>query len=451
MTFKNISDNIFCKEEKGCTKYTLFVSLEREMMMKKDFSKICIRTILTYFVIILMICLLRIFDVNIFGIKYDNNLLNVFSDFVGKYKLENIWYSITLYIYTYMILSISCKDNSKKMRNYAFVVTLIGIPFKFLTNTTSNLFLKGILEIIFLIIPPIIYNKKIKKSFINTLIYIFINTLFQMSALYCKNIDYVNNVFIMNIMLDIDYIIIQLLFYYYYFNREEVRELWEMVVGLFLDLWHGFTQLLVLFLESLKHLIYGLKNHKNTIKKVLKLKKKERIDNIVFLSIYYLLTLFWNVFTIVLVIIVAKINNMTITIIFVIFSFLFNKGKFGKPLHLKSAFYCFIISNVSYYFISRLTLPIGTSYLVPILIGVLMSYYTSLIVKYTTKELYKGMKEDELRSICEVKHIEKYKVDLLVDYYCNKMNYVQLHIKYRYSIDRLRHMKMEYAKEFKNR
>ena len=79
-----------------------------------------------------------------------------------------------------------------------------------------------------------------------------------------------------------------------------------------------------------------------------------------------------------------------------------------------------------------------------------MSYYTSLIVKYTTKEIYKGIKENELRELCTIKHLEKYKTDFLVDYYCNKMNYVQLHFKYKYSIDRLRHMKMEYLKEFKN-
>ena len=79
-----------------------------------------------------------------------------------------------------------------------------------------------------------------------------------------------------------------------------------------------------------------------------------------------------------------------------------------------------------------------------------MSYYTALIVKYNTKEIYKGIKEDELRELCEIKHLDKYKIDFLVDYYCNNMNYVQLHFKYKYSIDRLRHMKMEYIKEFKN-
>ena len=337
------------------------------------------------------------------------------------------------------------------MKIYALIITLIGIPFKFFTNTISNLLLCSIIEILFLIIPPIIYNKEFKRTIINIVCCLIINTLFQILTLFCKNIEYtVGRAFITNIMFDIDYIIIFILFYNYYFEREEVKELWEMVVGLLLDLWRGFTQLLVSLLELSKHLIYGLKKHINTIKKVLKSKKKERIDNIAFLSIYYLLTLFWNVFTIILIIFIAKINNMAITILFVLFAFLFNKGKFGKPLHLKSAFYCFIISNISYYFISRLTLPIGTSYLVPILIGVLLSYYTALIVKYTAKEIYKGITEQELRDICKLKKIEKYKVDFLVDFYCNKMNYVQLHFKYKYSIDRLRHMKMEYLKEIKN-
>ena len=419
--------------------------------MKKDFNKICIRTILTYFIIITIILLLKIINIDYFGIKYDNNLINTFSDFINKYKLENVWYSITLYIYTYFILSISCKDNSKKMKIYALIITLIGIPYKFFTNTIIDLKLKFILEFIFLLIPPIVYKKEFKRTIKNIIIYLIINTLFQMSALYCKNIVYANDKsLLMNMMFDIDYIIISLLFYYYYFNQKEVKELWEMVVGLLSDLWHGFTQLLVFFLESSKHLIYGLKKQISTIKKVLKSKKKEKLDNIVFLSVYYLLNIFWNVFTVILIIFIASINNMTITIIFVIFAFLFNKGKFGKPLHLKSAFCCFIVSNISYYFVSRLTLPIGTSYLVPILIGVLISYYTSLIVKYNTKEIYKGISESELREICEIKHLDKYKIDFLVDYYCNNMNYVQLHFKYRYSIDRLRHMKMEYLKEFKN-
>ena len=421
--------------------------------MKKSFSKVCIRTILTYFVIISVIILLKIINIDYFGIKYDNNMINKFAEFVVSHKLENIWYSITLYIYTYIILSISCKDRSKKMKIYALIVTLIGIPFKFFTNYIKNIIplLKAILEILFMFVPIIIYQKSFKKGLKNGFVAILLNCMFQIITSFCKNVDlYIINEFVTNIMFDIDQILIMLLFYYYYFERKEVRDIWEMVVGSLLDLWHGFMQLPVSFLELSRHLIYGLKKQLSTIKKVLKSRKREKIDNIAFLSIYYLLTLFWNIFTIVLIVLIARINNVAITIVFIMFAFLFNKGKFGKSLHLKSAFWCFIISNISYYFISRLTLPIGTSYLVPILIGVCMSYYTSLLVKYTTKELYKGINEEELREICLLKGLDEYKIKFLTDIYCNNMNYVQLHFKYKYSLDRLRHMKMKYLKELKN-
>ena len=389
-------------------------------------------------------------NVDYFDIKYDNNMINIFAKFIVNHKLENIWYSITLYIYTYMILSISCKDHSKRMKIYALIITLIGIPFKFFTNTIQNNYLRYLLEFMFLLISPIIYTKSF-KVLKQTILFLMINTIFQNITGFCKNINVKDfNEFITNIMFDIDYIIILILFYYYYFEREEVKELWEMVVGYLSDLLHGFMRLPGSFLELLKRLIYGLKKQLSIIKKELKSKTKEKIDNIIFLSIYYMLTLFWNIFTIFLIIFIARINNVAITILFIMFAFLFNKGKFGKTLHLKSAFWCFIISNILYYFISRLTLPIGTSYLVPILIGVYMSYYTALLVKYMTKNIYKGIPESELREICNLKLLDKYKIEFLVDFYCNKMNYVQLHFKYKYSLDRLRHMKMEYLKELKN-
>lgn len=203
--------------------------------MKKDFSKICIRTILTYFAIISMICCLKAFHIDCFGIKYDNSVLNYFSDFVTKNGLENIWYSITLYIYTYFILSISCSDNSKRMKIYSLIITLIGIPFKFFTNTISNEYLRYLFEFIFLLVPPIIYKKNI-KILKQVFLFLIINTLFQVITGFCKNVDVKTyNKFITNIMFDIDYIIMQLLFYHYYFERKEVKDLWAMVVGKLCD------------------------------------------------------------------------------------------------------------------------------------------------------------------------------------------------------------------------
>ena len=62
--------------------------------MSKNFDKVCIRTILTYFVIIFMIILLKIINIDYFGIKYDNSMINKFAEFVVNHGLENVWYSI---------------------------------------------------------------------------------------------------------------------------------------------------------------------------------------------------------------------------------------------------------------------------------------------------------------------------------------------------------------------
>ena len=69
---------------------------------------------------------------------------------------------------------------------YALIVTLIGIPFKFFTNYIKTLIppLKVVLEVFFMIIPPIVYTKKVKHTLKNIIIYIFVNVFFQHITLY---------------------------------------------------------------------------------------------------------------------------------------------------------------------------------------------------------------------------------------------------------------------------
>lgn len=54
--------------------------------MKKDFCRICIRTILTYSIIILIICLLKAFNIDYFDIKYDNDFYIVINSLVNDYN-----------------------------------------------------------------------------------------------------------------------------------------------------------------------------------------------------------------------------------------------------------------------------------------------------------------------------------------------------------------------------
>ena len=60
-----------------------------------------------------------------FGLDVNNKIIILINNFVEKYNIELLWYAITLYIYTFVILSITCNDNSDKMKLY----TLVIIPF----------------------------------------------------------------------------------------------------------------------------------------------------------------------------------------------------------------------------------------------------------------------------------------------------------------------------------
>ena len=81
--------------------------------MKKDIDKLLSRTLFTYFTILFVIFILKMFGLNYFGLDTGNKLVNKINDFILYWRLENVWYAITLYINGYVIFSITCNDISK--------------------------------------------------------------------------------------------------------------------------------------------------------------------------------------------------------------------------------------------------------------------------------------------------------------------------------------------------
>lgn len=142
-------------------------------------------------------------------------------------------------------------------------------------------------------------------------------------------------------------------------------------------------------LSYLQKLILSVKQLKKCLKKFLKQNKKEKFESILF----FILSLLWNSFTVLVVILIAKLNNTIIECIFILTSFFISKHIFRKAFHLNNAIHCFIVSNLTYYVLNRITMPIGISIFVPVTLGVGLSYFTSKLVKKTYKPLYKGMSE----------------------------------------------------------
>ena len=103
------------------------------------------------------------------------------------------------------------------------------------------------------------------------------------------------------------------------------------------------------------------------------------------LIIYYILSSIWNIFTLVMIVLIAMLNNTLVECIYITTSFWLTKGIFGKPFHLKSMLKCFALSNITYYILNRITTPLGISMIVPIMLGVGLSYVTSKLVKKANK------------------------------------------------------------------
>ena len=178
--------------------------------------------------------------------------------------------------------------------------------------------------------------------------------------------------------------------------------------------------------------------------------KKQTKENKIAIIIYLGLSLIWNIFTIFVVLLIANLNHTFIECIFILTSFWLSKKVFGKAFHLKSMIQCFIVSNLTYYCLNRITTPLGISIIIPILLGVGLSYVTSKLVKKTYKPLYKGMPEELfVETILKIVDKDSTKYKICYDFYIKNESDVSLSFKYNYSVAGIRKIKDRLNKKIK--
>ena len=353
--------------------------------MRKDLDKILSSTLKTYFIILIGIFIVKLFGVDYFGLDTGNEIIVWIDNFINKFHLEMVWYGITLYIYTYIILSISCVDNSRGMKIFTLCIlppclliqqlkTIVNIPMLFIFTDLLWLFMLSIIYI-----KLIKRNRVEKHNIVNYWLYMLINFIFQLISVVVRDInihtDYDN--FIMSFVGNIDYILLSIMFYTY-FHLKGGTSLWDGVVGLF------------------SHLLALLKSFPTKLQNFyLNNKGKSRFEKISD-SIYIPLFILWNIFTLMVVLFIATLNHTFAECIIILCSFWINKRTFGKAFHMPTAFSCFIISNLTYYALNRITIPAGISLIISVILGIALCYVTSKFVK--TKKLYRGMSLNEYNS-----------------------------------------------------
>ena len=80
------------------------------------------------------------------------------------WRLEQVWYSFTLFVNTFIILAITCNDRSKKMLMFSLATMPLNIGIRFLKQTFDLPFLFVFTDLLYLFILAICYIKIVKRD-----------------------------------------------------------------------------------------------------------------------------------------------------------------------------------------------------------------------------------------------------------------------------------------------
>jgi len=387
--------------------------------MFKDYNKYLSTSLKVYLFVLVCVLIMKLVGLDYFGLDISNPIMLKIEVFLEKHWIiRDIIYLIPLVLTQYVILTISSNDNSKK----TIIYNTLLIPIYYLFESYKIKFFGTfsiVAEEIYFLVIVLVYNKKLNKHilkrFVNLTLILFLLQVISTFTRFRYSIVYVDSI-IANLLLNLDYIISLIIIYKMHFKKGDCKLCYQVDQ-------YSFLQMKANLKNLLKRLQKNLLNFKAKPKKI-----KTAI------LIYLFLSLIWNTLSVVVILFIAKLNNTFIECIFILSSFWLSKRTFGKAFHLSSMAQCFIVSNITYYILNRITTPLGISIIVPIMLGVGLSYVTSKFTKKLYKPLYRGMPKDLFdESILKVEDKNSIKYNICYEYYIEKKIAINLSMKYNYS------------------
>jgi len=383
-------------------------------MSTKD--KVLVLNSILYVTIFMMMisAILKFMGVNEFALDVENEIVKSISYFLENHTIiDYLLKTFTLYLNYFIIFKLSCHNPNKKIYhlfaiNLALLNAIVQIN---LSNSVGPLLLilYFVFSVVTFLVPCWLIDKKIRIK--KPLLVMILIIIYQILVLFIRNITWNGeNEPLYNFLLNFDFIILLLMTYYLHLKSERRDFKCGQEAYSFSDL-----------KTSLKKL---QKNYRRFLSK----SKQRRAETI----IYIILSILWELFTLTILLFVAFLNDTLIECMFILSSFVITKKVFGTPFHFRSASACFIVSNLTFYALNRITFTVGISFIVPVSLGILLAYGTSKLVKRSAANLYRGMSVEEFDVACGVR-LSDLEKDILQDYYCNRMNMVALSLKYHYS------------------
>ena len=387
--------------------------------MFKDYNKYLSTSLKVYLFVLVFIFILKLVGLDYFNLTTDGKLFNMIDNLLPNSILCIAYTYILLYFTTYIIMSISCKDNNIKMKIYVLLTYPLSLGVNYIPKFVNSTLLFWFISLLYLWILCLIYNKfkNVKAITKRFLVFTLLNLIYQIISVITRGAEINNNSFLIMFILNLDYILLLLITYKLCFTKGGVDLCYQQVeAGSFLQK-----------KANLKNLLKKLQKNLHNFKQ---LDKKNKIE----FYVYFVFSFIWNTLSLIVVLLVAKLNNTFIECIFILTSFWLSKNSFGKAFHLPSMAQCFVVSNLTYYVLNRITTPLGVSIIVPIMLGVGLSYITSKFTKKLYKPLYRGMPKDLFEeTILKVVDKDSIKYKICYEYYIEKKIAINLSMKYHYS------------------
>lgn len=368
-------------------------------MLKKDLRKILSTILNVYFILFILTLVIKLLGFDYFNIDKNNEIINNLNDVFTKCHLTKVWCTFTLFLSSYVMISI-VSNNKKKSLLTSIVTTTVDVVSILTIKYHMNPIEIMLFDLLLLFCGSLYANDfKLKSTLKRMSVCFILNVAFQAISLITKNNSNLpsQNDFVSYFILNFDYILLIIMMYKYHNMKGEDKLCGTVEVG-----------------SSLRKqtLLKRFQKEYQT-----KCSNKEKFEFIL-TGILYLM---WNLFTVLFVVFIAKLNDTVIECMFILTSFWLSKKVFNNTFHLKNVCSCFVVSNLTYYCLNRITLPIGVSSLTSICVGVLLSYFTSKLVKKNQKKLYRGMTEEELKywldkvtnnkldyKICKLYYVDRY-------------------------------------------
>lgn len=389
--------------------------------MFKDYDKYLSASLKVYLFVLVCVLIMKLVGLDYFGLDLANPIVVKVDIFLHHTKIIYALDFLTLYLMFYFYISMVC--DRKDMKIVSLISSAINIVIQLILLKIDLYNYYSIISISYMIILPSIISRK--NLLVKSVKYAILITVYQLLSLFIRSATATElyNLKTIDMILNIDQLLLLLITYKVHFENKEVEKC-LLEVGLFSQM-----------KANLKNLPKKLQTNLHNFKKK---SKQERLA----ISIYIFFSLLWNTFSLVVILLVANLNHTFVECIFILTSFWLSKRIFGKAFHLSSMAQCFVVSNLTYYGLNRITTPLGISIIIPIMLGVGLSYVTSKLVKKLYKPLYRGMPKELFdETILQVVDKDSDKYIICYNYFVEKKSAIYLSMKYNYSEAGIRKIK----------